>query len=180
MCDFVRRSERFGDRCYLAVVRRRNFFTVAGAAAAVTTVGLSRTAHAAASTPGCFPAAPWSSPFTNSKANAVLKVGTWNLIANGRIYTFEITAIGKAGVSANISSGTLHDVSWDPVAKKLEFTRRLPYQGGTTDQDFTGYLMNVNPDDPKLRIAGSVTREPTTNYDDPSRLVYGFYMTIDR
>jgi hypothetical protein len=167
-------------------VQRRTFFnTSLGAVAAVGTMAIGKSAQAASSTPGCFPASPFSSRFPNPRTdpNLALAVGTWNLIANGRIYKFFVEEVDGARVEARISSGETVNVQWDPHAKRLQFTRRLSDgKGGTTDQDFTGYLMSVNPDDPKLRIAGSFTREapPKTRYDHPKRLTYGFYMTIDR
>ena len=164
-------------------MQRRTFF--AGTVAATGLALVADTAKAAASTPGCFPSSPFSSPFVNPRSdrNAVLAVGTWNLIANGRIFKFFVTKSEGANVTARLSSGDTVNLKWDPVAKKLTFTRRTSDgKGGLTDQDFTGYLMDVNPDDDKLRVAGFVTREPPpkTNYDNPKRLTYAWYMTKDR
>lgn len=141
--------------------------------------------HAAVkSEPGCFPAKPWKEPFVAglTDPNAVLISGTWNLIVNGRIYQFKVTGSG-ASVTGQVVGNTTEDFAWDPVAKRIAFARiHADGKGGTTRQDFVGYMMDVNPEDPKIRIAGTVTREapPKTNYDHPSRLTYGFYMTIDR
>ena len=164
-------------------MQRRTFF--AGTAAATGVALVANRAEAAASSPGCFPATPFASPFVNARSdkNAVLAVGTWNLIANGRIFKFFVTKVVGSKVSASLSSGDTVNVRWDPVAKKLSFTRRTSDgKGGLTDQDFTGFLMDVNPDDDKLRVAGFVTREPPpkTNYDHPKRLTYAWYMTKDR
>lgn len=144
------------------------------------------TAHAAASSePGSFPAWPWKSQFVYAPTdpNAVLVIGTWNLIVNGRIYQFKVSDAGGGFVTGEVVGSPTEDFVWDPVAKRIAFGRiHADGNGGTTRQDFEGYMMDVNPDDPKIRIAGTVTREapPITNYDDPSRLTYGFYMTIDR
>lgn len=100
--------------------------------------------------PGCFPAAQnaFSGPYHQS---STLPQGEWHVLANGRIYTLNITQVSGNKVTAELSSGDIEDATWDASAGKLTFIRILPQM----KQEFVGYLLHYDEADPQWRMAGN-------------------------
>lgn len=144
------------------------------------------TAQAAPSGPGCFPELNWTEPFVPAvlDPNSHLFEGEWKVVANGRLHTLEVLEVdAAAGWFSAYYNGELIQGAWYEDERKAEFYRTHPDgRGGITYQTFVGYVMDVNPEDDKVRMAGTVTREapPVTTYDHPDRLTYGFYATFAR
>jgi len=158
----------------------------------ITAAFATQPAHATASAavasdgPGCYPEYSWSSAFLNPllDPNNHLVPGEWTAITNGRIHQFEVMDVDAASGSfwGQFNGEDIQGV-WEVTERKLTFSRtHANGKGGTTTQDFVAYIMDVNPEDPKIRMAGTVTREapPITNYDHPDRLTYGFVATLER
>lgn len=118
--------------------------------------------------PGCFPADPTAFPAPHHQPST-LPVGEWRLLANGRIYIFDITAVTGSRVTADLSSGDIEGAHWDVGNSSLTFIRVLP----GLRQEFTGYLLHYSKADPKWRMAGvfgDVTVGPQS----------GWYATLPR
>lgn len=100
--------------------------------------------------PGCFPAnAIYNAPYRES---TTLPLGTWNVLANGRIFRLEINSGPNNTYSIDWPGTPIRDVKWKAVAGRLTFTRVLP---DDAVQHFTGYLLNRSGADPLWRIAGT-------------------------
>ena len=101
--------------------------------------------------PGSFPrTSAYPDPYTTPRD---LPLGRWYLMANGRIYQLDITAVSGTAVTATLSSGDVKDAKWDASTRKLTFFRSLPRLGLV--QQFTGYLLAYSDGkDPKWRMAG--------------------------
>lgn len=140
----------------------------------------------AADGPGCFPEVNWTESFPNGQSdpNNHLIEGEWSVIANGRLHTLEVLGIDVAGGwFYGYYNGEAIQGGWSETERKATFHRtHADGKGGYTVQTFVGYIMDGNPDDTKIRMAGTLTREapPVTTYDHPDRLTYAFYATIAR
>ncbi len=101
--------------------------------------------------PGSFPD---SSIFPGPYATAAtIPTGTWNVMANGRVYKLEVTSSDATSFKATLTSGEVHDGTWDPALGKLTFRRVVP---GVLEQEWVGYLMVRDKNDPLWRIAGDL------------------------
>lgn len=121
--------------------------------------------------PGCFPStAIWSDPFTSELS---LPLGKWHVMANGRIYHLNITAISGVDVTGDIGEHSIVGGKWDASAGMLTFTRVVP---DTLRQNFTGYLMAYAPEDDKWRMAGVFQHDPDEKGFGPA----GWYATQPR
>ena len=118
--------------------------------------------------PGCFPSdvTTFNDPFIKPET---LPLGEWKMMANGRIYNFEITDVRGNRFAANFSSGDIVDGSWDADSCKINFYRVLP----VLKQEFTGYLLSHDQRDRKWRMAG-------TFYQESLDVSSGWYATLDR
>ena len=102
------------------------------------------------SQPGCFPADLSAFPGPYRKSSS-LPLGEWHVLANGRIYTLQITEVSGSMVTAQLSSGDIEGATWDAATGKFTFSRVLP----KLRQEFTGYLLHYDEGaDLKWRIAG--------------------------
>ncbi|EDM80628.1 hypothetical protein PPSIR1_37084 [Plesiocystis pacifica SIR-1] len=100
--------------------------------------------------PGAFPkSALFDGPYT---AVPELPLGKWSVIANQRIYVLTIHGEKGGEVSAELNSGDVVDAKWDSKNQRLTFTRVVP---NVVKQSWTGYVMAHDPDDPKMRMAGT-------------------------
>ncbi len=139
----------------------------------------------AAEGPGCFPELNWTEAFPHAESDPsnYLIEGEWEFIANGRRHTLEVLGIDAESRSFfGYYNGEAIQGNWIETERKVSFNRTHPDgKGGITVQNFVGYIMDVNPDDTKIRMAGTITREapPATTYDHPDRLTYGFYATTE-
>ena len=71
--------------------------------------------------PGCFPAdAIYGGQY---KRDEDLPTGTWNVMANGRIFELEIRKVSGGRVDGQINSGTFKDGAWDSDSGTFKFTR---------------------------------------------------------
>lgn len=99
--------------------------------------------------PGCFPAEQTAFPGPYHPPSA-LALGEWHVLANGRIYTLNVTAVTGGRVTARLSSGEIERAAWDATTRRLTFIRVLR----ELRQEFTGYLLHYDSADPKWRMAG--------------------------
>ncbi len=126
---------------------------------------------------GCFPTtAIWSSPYTST---TVLPMGKWHVMANGRIYHLNITAVSGTNVSGDIGGYDFEDGQWNgtAVAGILTFTRVVP---DVIRQKFTGYLMAYAPEDPKWRMAGVFGKVEEDYVEGDPYVQAGWYATRTR
>ena len=123
--------------------------------------------------PGYFPE---GAIFTSGKDKtyqraAELPTGTWNVMANGRIFQLEIVSVERGGrVKATLNSGTFQDGHWNPDDGLLKFTRVLP---DGNPQHWAGYLMYQAALDPSFRMAGTIDQPNIRNSG-------GWYATAPR
>lgn len=107
--------------------------------------------------PGSFPPEPPAFPGPYQYSGQ-LPLGSWNMLANGRIYELDITDVQGSQVTATLSSGLIQDAKWDDSASAsslatLTFTRVLSNIG--LKQRFTGYFLHYSAKDPFWRLAGT-------------------------
>lgn len=129
------------------------------------------------SEPGCFPpTAVWHGhPYLKQSS---LPVGLWRVMANGRIYHFEISAVSPSGaVTGMFNNRPIVSGRWDgsAVAGVLTFVRD---ESPVIVQKFTGYLMAHVEHEYQWRIAGVFGKLPDNEeaYIDEA----GWYATRPR
>lgn len=103
---------------------------------------------------------PWITP-------TELPTGEWNMLANGRLFTMDITAVSGNRFRANFTSGDIIDAGWNPDTGEIRFRRFIE---GQLDQAYTGYLLHYSETDPLWRVVG-------TFYQDNLKATSGWYMT---
>ena len=110
-----------------------------------------------APSPGSFPSHPTAFPGPYQYTGD-LPLGSWRMLANGRVYELEISGVQGGRVDATLSTGTVKEARWTGVANaltlaELSFKRVLPARGLT--QQFTGYLLHYDETDPLWRLVGT-------------------------
>lgn len=125
--------------------------------------------------PGCFPAdslfpGPYAAP-------ASVPLGGWRAIANGRVYTLDITALAGADVTATLSSGTIRDARWDAATKRFTFTRVIP---NVIEQAWSAYVMHYDAGDPFWRMAGTFQTVKNLSPHNVPMIPGGWYATLRR
>ena len=126
--------------------------------------------------PGAFPADAILGPGGGYELEPELPTGTWNVMANGRIYKMEIHGVSKGMVKGEINSGEFRDGYYDAASGAFDFTRVLP---DGTPQFWSGFLMyhvKNKPQDPAHRIAGVMTQLNLA----PATRNGGWYATLER
>lgn len=126
---------------------------------------------------GCFPAtAIWGGTYAKE---TTLPIGTWHVMANGRIYHLNITAVSGTAVTGDIGGYDFEDGKWDgtAVAGVLTFIRVVP---GVIRQKFTGYLMAFTAEDPQWRMAGVFGKVEEDYVDGDDYIQAGWYATCPR
>ncbi len=125
--------------------------------------------------PGCFPAdSLFSGPFSLPKA---VPLGAWKVMANGRVFTLDITAQDGANVTATLSSGTVRDAKWDKATKLFTFTRVVP---NVIEQAWQAYLMYYDATDPYWRMAGTLQTVKNLSPHNVPTIPGGWYATLRR
>ncbi|MCB9570064.1 MAG: hypothetical protein H6710_23055 [Myxococcales bacterium] len=125
--------------------------------------------------PGVFPAdSLFDGPYAKSTA---LPLGSWRAMANGRVYTLEITAQAGADVTATMSSGTIRDARWDPATLHFTFTRVIP---NVIEQAFSAYLFHFDEADPLWRMAGTFQTVKNLSQHSVPMIPSGWYATLHR
>jgi hypothetical protein len=129
------------------------------------------------SEPGCFPpTAVWGGHSYLKERS--LPLGLWHVMANGRIYHFDITSVSASGEVTGVLNGRpIEDGHWDgsAVAGVLTFVRN---ETPVIVQKFTGYLMAYVEHDYQWRMAGVFGKlsEDPPEYVDQA----GWYATLAR
>jgi hypothetical protein len=129
------------------------------------------------SEPGCFPpTAVWGGHSYLKERS--LPLGLWRVMANGRIYHFDITSVSPGGDVTGVLNGRpIVDGRWDgtAVAGVLTFIRD---ESPVIVQKFTGYLMAYVEHDYHWRMAGVFGKLPddASDYADQA----GWYATLTR
>lgn len=98
--------------------------------------------------PGSFPSDPTQLPGPHRIASE-LPLGTWHLMANGRIFLLTIHSVDGSEVVADIDSGSIGYAKWDSSSGKLLFTRVT-----SITQRYTGYLLHFDDRETHWRLAG--------------------------
>ena len=98
--------------------------------------------------PGTFPSDPTQFPGRHQNPTQ-LPLGTWHLMANGRIFILTIQSVNGSDVQATFSSGSIGYAKWEPSSGKLTFTRIT-----SITQEYRGYLMAYDNNDTYWRLAG--------------------------
>ena len=109
-----------------------------------------------APSPGSFPANdvyPGPYGYTGD-----LPLGTWRMLANGRVYDLDLFSVQGNRVEADMSSGAISDAEWTGFANastlaELSFTRYVQSTG--VKQRFTGFLLHYSKEDPLWRLVGT-------------------------
>lgn len=112
---------------------------------------------------------------------ATLPLGTWEMNVNGRQRTLTIHGVGPAGeLDARMQNTAEVEGEWDAEAHRLRFTRIIDPKDRSRDQDYTGYLLDDDPEhsDTHHYMAGSFTY--TGPASTPARQVYGWFARIPR
>jgi len=125
--------------------------------------------------PGVFPGdslfpGPYSEP-------ATLALGAWKVMANGRVYTLEITAVDSGDVTATLSSGMIRDARWDATTKQLTFTRVIP---NVIEQAWSAHIFWNDPTDPLWRMAGTFQTVKNLSPHSVPKIPSGWYATLPR
>jgi len=125
--------------------------------------------------PGVFPAdSLFPGPYEEAKE---LPLGAWKAMANGRVYTLDITAQDGADVTATLSSGTIRDARWDAATKEFSFTRVIP---NVIEQAWTAYVFWSDPTDPLWRMAGTFQTVKNLSPHTVPMIPSGWYATLPR
>lgn len=125
--------------------------------------------------PGVFPAdSVFAGPYAQS---AALPLGSWRAMANGRVYTLEITAQDGTNVTATLSSGTIRDAQWDPKTLRFSFIRVIP---NVIEQEFTAHLFHYDATDPLWRMAGTFQTVKNLSPHNVPMIPSGWYATLHR
>ncbi|MCA9689329.1 MAG: hypothetical protein KC636_06940 [Myxococcales bacterium] len=125
--------------------------------------------------PGAFPeTSVFPGPYASTKSPPL---GSWKVMANGRVYTLTIAEERDGVVTADLSSGDIPLASWDAATGCLTFTRVVP---DTVEQEWAGYLMAASPEDPKWRMAGTLRSVRSLNQYNVPLTTAGWYATLNR
>ena len=126
--------------------------------------------------PGAFPETAILGPGGGYALDPDLPIGTWHVMANGRIYHLKISKVSGGRVAAELNSGTFKDGYYDAASGEFTFTRELP---DGTPQYWSGWLMyhvTNKPHDPAHRMAGTIFQPNLA----PNTRNGGWYATIAR
>ncbi len=125
--------------------------------------------------PGVFPA---DSLFPGPHEEPTeLPLGAWKMMANGRVYTLEITAQDGPEVKATMTSGTIRDARWDPKTKAFSFVRVIPK---VIEQAYSAYVFWSDPTDPLWRMAGTFQTVKNLSPHTVPMIPSGWYATLRR
>lgn len=125
---------------------------------------------------GAFPETAILGPGGGYAIDDDLPIGTWHVMANGRIYHLKIIGVSGGRVEANLSSGTIDDAYYDAASGTFSFTRIL---SDKMPQYWTGHLMyhvQNKPLDPAHRMAGTIWQPNLA----PGTRDGGWYATLPR
>ena len=106
-----------------------------------------------------------------------LPLGSWRMLANGRVFKLDINGLNGTELDAALSSGQLLDGRWKGVANastlaEISFVRYLPDL--PLKQRFHGFLLHYSDSDPLWRLVGTYH---DANLDKPQA---GWYATLPR